>query len=73
MGISSISSESKLQQSLSEQDSAIDRLATEVEKKAVQQESLVARLQDLLSHFAHRLAKTSQMQCFFLWKNGTYC
>ena len=69
-GISSINSEPKLQQSLSEKDCAIDRLATVVEKMAVQQQSLVATLQDRPSYSAPRPAKISQVQCFFCGEMG---
>ena len=68
-GISCINCEPKLQQSLSEKDSAIDRLATVVEKMTVQQQSLVAT-QDGPSYSAPRSAKISQVQCFFCGEMG---
>ena len=69
-GISCINSGPKLQQSLSEKESALDRLATVVEKMTVQQQSLVATLQDGPSYSAPRSAKISQVQCFFCGEMG---
>eukprot|EP00112_Aurelia_sp_Birch-Aquarium-sp1_P012166 Seg2556.4 transcript_id=Seg2556.4/GoldUCD/mRNA.D3Y31 product="hypothetical protein" protein_id=Seg2556.4/GoldUCD/D3Y31 len=69
-GISCVDSVPKSQQSLLEKDSAIDRLTTVVEKMAVQQQSLVATLQDRPPYSALRPAKISQVQCFFCGKMG---
>ena len=54
----------------SQKDSAIDRLATVVEKMATQQQSLVATLHHRPSYAAPRPAKISQVQCFFCGEMG---
>ena len=69
-GISCINSEPRLQQSIPEKNSDIDKLAKVVEKITVQQQSLVAALQDRPSHSAPRPVKICQVQCFFCRKMG---